>query len=136
MLVARYDDFGWGARFDPETGELGPERALGSGELPQGHYGTLSGHRTVLYRAADVLWLRMGALRVELDGSTKIEHRVVATTCLLTISHGLKLHYPAPQEWDDLGNDLTPFAEAEDFDFGLFIANIAQDPVRAARIYH
>jgi hypothetical protein len=32
-------------------------------------------------------------------------------------------------------DDPTPFAEAEDFDFGLFIANVANDAERRSAIY-
>ncbi|MFD5464828.1 hypothetical protein ACFWIQ_18675 [Kitasatospora sp. NPDC127059] len=41
-----------------------------------------------------------------------------------------------PPQWYGLADDLTPFVEAEDFDLGLFIADVLADPARAARGYH
>ena len=45
------------------------------------------------------------------------------------------LEYALPEPIVPPENDPTPFADAEDFDFGLFLANVASDPGRRDRIY-
>ncbi|MFJ6140559.1 hypothetical protein [Kitasatospora sp. NPDC092286] len=72
---------------------------------------------------------------VRLDDSVDVQHRVVGTDCVLTVSRNIELRYPAPSELYGLKDDLTPFAEAEGFGLGLFVANVVRDPKRSARIY-
>ncbi|NJP80398.1 hypothetical protein HCK01_24355 [Streptomyces sp. AA8] len=41
----------------------------------------------------------------------------------------------APDTLTDPEDDPTAFAEAEDFDMGLFVANVAGDPGRREAVY-
>lgn len=77
--------------------------------------------------------VRVGDRLLPLDG-TEIRHGSDGTSCALAIGE-LTLRYPIPPEWAGLGSDLTPFVELEDFDFGLFVANVANDRARAERLY-
>ncbi|MFE6869291.1 hypothetical protein ACFVFS_22405 [Kitasatospora sp. NPDC057692] len=99
------------------------------------HHGELAATDVVLYREADGLRLRVGEEVVRLDGSIDVQHHVVGADCVLTVGQSIELRYPAPAEWSGLQDDLTPFVEAENFDLGLFVANVAGDPERSARIY-
>ncbi len=140
MLLSSFERFGRVAEFDPATGSL-TEREAGPAATTHGHYGGLAGTRVVLYREAEGLVLRIGDRRVRLDGAGEIRHEVVGAACTLTVGPGdgsapaLELRYPVPPEWELLADDVTAFAEAENFDLGLLIANIAHDPARAARMY-
>jgi hypothetical protein len=44
----------------------------------------------------------------------------------------LSFRYPSGPS---LAGDPTPFVEPEHFDFGLFVANVANDPARLERMY-
>ncbi|MFF2077887.1 hypothetical protein ACFVXG_24410 [Kitasatospora sp. NPDC058162] len=46
-----------------------------------------------------------------------------------------ELRYPVPPQWSGPADDLTPCVDAEDFDLGLFIADVLAGRDRAARIY-
>jgi hypothetical protein len=45
------------------------------------------------------------------------------------------LEYKLQEPIVALEDDPTPFAEPEDFDFGLVVANVANDEGRRSRIY-
>ncbi|MFI9365141.1 hypothetical protein ACIG5E_29435 [Kitasatospora sp. NPDC053057] len=135
MLVAGFDVSGRAADFDPATGRLGPERTVDSGRMTHGHYGQLAGARVVFYRGADGLRIRVGERDTRLDAATAVCHQVVGRQCVLTVGQVTELRYPVPPEWSGLENDLTPFVDAEDFDLGLFVANVLADRDRAARSY-
>ncbi|MFI9163443.1 hypothetical protein [Kitasatospora aureofaciens] len=135
VLLARFDTFGLGADFEPATGELGPERAIGPGQATHGHYGELAGTGVVFYRDTDGLHVRVGERECRVDAATAVRHWVRESECVLAIGQFAELRYPAPSEWSDLEKDMTPFIDAEDFDLGLFIANVARDRDRAERIY-
>lgn len=46
-----------------------------------------------------------------------------------------ELSYPAPEDAVDDAFDPTPFVEKEDFDLGLFVAQVVADPRRKDTIY-
>ncbi|MFD9591266.1 hypothetical protein ACFWA9_00705 [Kitasatospora sp. NPDC059973] len=119
----------------PTHRPLPTERTAGPSDAPHGHYGELAGTPLVLYRHADGLRLWVGGEVIPLDGSVDVLHRVVGSDCVLTVGQYIEIRYPAPLEWYGLQDDLTPFAEAEDFDLGLFTANVVHDPGRSAQIY-
>ncbi|MFD8708426.1 hypothetical protein ACFV1W_38590 [Kitasatospora sp. NPDC059648] len=135
MLVASFDTYGRVAEFDPVTGALGPERDAGPGQVSHGHYGQLACTRVVFYRGVDGLRIRAGERDIRLDAAAGVRHRVVGPECVLAVGQDTELRYPVPPEWAGLEDDLTPFAEAEHFDLGLFVANVLAAPARAARIY-
>jgi hypothetical protein len=133
--VHSFDVFATVGRFNPGTGvlETFPREAGEPG--PEGHFAELDGRLVVLYRAAD-------GLRVACDGRS---WRADASTVRWSDRQGertfslnepgqpaLELRY-RPAELD--ADDLTPLADAEDWDFGLFVAEVVGDADRAARIY-
>ncbi|MER8105535.1 hypothetical protein [Kitasatospora sp. NPDC094016] len=135
MLLASFDLFGRVADFEPATGELSPERAIEPGQETHGHYGALAGTVVVFYRDSDGLHLRVGVGECRIESSAQVRHRIQEPECVLDIDQVAELRYPVPSEWYGLENDLTPFVEAEDFDFGLFIANVVGDQRRVEGIY-
>ncbi|MFE7487308.1 hypothetical protein [Kitasatospora sp. NPDC057541] len=135
MLVASFKTAGLVAHFDPTTGATDHVRSVKPSETACGHYGKLAATDVALYREAGGLRLRVGEEVIRLDGSVDVQHHVVGADCVLTVGQNIELRYPAPPEWYGLKDDLTPFAEAEHFDLGLFVANVAGDPERSARIY-
>ncbi|MFH9347518.1 hypothetical protein [Kitasatospora sp. NPDC017646] len=135
MLVASFDRYGRGAEFDPATGRLGPERTVDSRQVINGHYGQLALARVVFHRGADGLRIRVGERDIRLGTATVVRHRVDGSHFVLTAGQITELRYPVPPERAGQEHDPTPFVEAEDFDPGLFVANVSADPVRAAGIY-
>ncbi|MEU6971834.1 hypothetical protein AB0A71_29670 [Kitasatospora aureofaciens] len=89
----------------------------------------------VFYRDGDGLHLRVGDRECRIDSPSRVRHRIREAECVLDVDQVAELHYPVPSEWYGLENDLTPFVEAEHFDFGLFIANVVGSEVRTGRIY-
>ncbi|MFH8789231.1 hypothetical protein [Streptomyces roseoverticillatus] len=137
IMVRSFDRFGEAAAFDPASGELGPRTRAGSpppGQAPAGHYGELGGVPVVFYRTAGGLRLRLGERDVAVDGRLDIRHERSADRCLLTVGT-TTLTYPAPDTLTDPEDDPTAFAEPEDFDMGLFVANVAGDPGRREAVY-
>ncbi|MBD0689495.1 hypothetical protein [Streptomyces sp. CBMA123] len=135
MLIADFDVYGRAAEFDPATGRLGPARAVDAGQRTHGHYGRVGRTGVVFYRGADGLRIRVGECDIRLDAATTVRHRIVEPECVLTVGRIAELRYPVPPQWYGLAEDLTPFVEAEDFDLGLFVANVLADPDRADRSY-
>ncbi|GAA0441638.1 hypothetical protein ABZ951_02835 [Streptomyces sp. NPDC046215] len=137
IIVRSFDRFDEAAAFDPAGGELGPRARVGSlppGRTPAGHYGELDGVPVVLYRATGGLRLRLGERDVAVDGHVEIRHERSSDRCRLTVG-ATTLTYPAPDTLLDPADDPTPFAEAEDFDLGLFAANVAGDARRRDAVY-
>ncbi|MEU4115411.1 hypothetical protein AB0F71_13055 [Kitasatospora sp. NPDC028055] len=135
MLIADFDTFGRVADFDPATGLLGPGRTADPGQRVHGHYGQLARVGVVFYRATDGLRIRVGEHDTRLDAATAVRHRIVGPQCVLTVGRVAELRYPVPPEWSGPADDPTPFVDAEDFDLGLFIADVLADRARAARVY-
>lgn len=145
MLVHSYDSYLESAEFDPVTGELAtstatPEQADARHAQACGSYGFLGATRVVLYREADTLLLRIAGQVIPLAAPTRIRHVLTMDSCTLTVqpgddpASGVELHYPT-FELFLLDEVVNPFAEAEHHDFGLFIAQLAQNPDRAAALY-
>ncbi|MFG2819774.1 hypothetical protein ACGFX4_10135 [Kitasatospora sp. NPDC048365] len=132
MLVDHFSRSGWVAEFDAGTGAIGGHREASAGERTSGRYEVLGDTPVVLYREAGHLVLRIGVHRVEFE-KARIRHRIGERHCSLLVNE-VTVRYPIPDELYDLADDLTPFVEAEHFDFGLFLAEIARDTDRAARI--
>lgn len=142
MRIESHDRFDHLAEFDPTTGrvqEFG--RATSSPGISvqtMGHYARLSGTIAVLYRLDKSLWLRIGDEARALDRKG-IEVRwahVRGRSTLELLDTGelvASVRYrPGPGGGP---GDPTPFAESEDWDFGLFVQNVLGDESRRARIY-
>lgn len=152
MIIHSFDRFGEIADFDPVTGTLTPgiSNADDLGEIHSpvvGHYAFLAGNLVVLYRMLGVLTLRIGQTVVALDDAVSVLYRRSEGMCEITASTAISastrsddappvhIEYPAPHTIVSLEDDPTPFVEAEDFDFGLFVSNVFNNPKRRSAIY-
>ncbi|MCX5096961.1 hypothetical protein OOK36_51330 [Streptomyces sp. NBC_00365] len=144
MIVRSFDIDEEAAQFDPYTGRLTPLGAMASAAPGSfhGHFGSLAGVTVVLYRSAEGLRLRIGEhTDVLLAGNVIVRHERSGDTCTLTVADTaggppmVELSYPAPEDAVDDAFDPTPFVEKEDFDLGLFVAQVVADPRRKDTIY-
>ncbi len=142
MRVDSHDHFDDVATFDPATGRLEEFHRADRGALPpgplHGHYSRLSGILAVFYRNDGFLWLRVGreARNLDREGCEVRWQNVDGSSSLqLFDRRGLvtSVEY-RPGTWDG-STDPTPFAESEDWDFGLFVTNVLADDARRARMY-
>jgi len=111
-----------------------------SSSLPLvGSYSIVAGERVMFYRWAGCLYLRFGdSLPISLEG-VEADWSAASGQVEFKLKHGnqiaLAQSYPASGELVTLDQDPTPFVEAEDFDFSLFVRNVVSDLARADRIY-
>jgi hypothetical protein len=105
-----------------------------------GHIAQLHGRILCLYRRGGVLHFRVDGEDFELTKNTSVNlervrhdtNRIIVTqegTLLFSWTYQRRVVFP-PLELDP-----TPFVEEEDFDFCLFVYNVANDPERRERIY-
>lgn len=135
----RYDDV---AEFDPATGRLeesGRASSSAAGPIdPQGHYSWLSGTLAVIYRLGGSLWIRIGDESRNLDDAgieVRWEHSCGRSTLDL-IDNGTLVAEVRYQPVSGVGPaDPTPFAESEDWDFGLYVKTVLDNDERRRRIY-
>ena len=113
-----------------------------SGESPLqliGFFSDCAGPRAMLYRRDGALWLRLtGSDPINLTGASAV-WTASRTDALFTITRAgaelLHLTYPLHPDIGSIDSDPTPFIEAEDFDFFLFIRNVVEDQARAERLF-
>lgn len=140
MRVQSHDVFGRAGWFEPETGRFDEKAGDKAVELAQhplsGHYSRLGDQLAVFYRRGDGLRLRVGDLDISLDEGTKVvwsSESGISTFKVLTAGAVvICVSYPAASYVE---GDLTPFVELEDFDFGLFVANVVASEERFNSIY-
>lgn len=128
------------ADFDPCTGRLQETNrdAAANGQPISGHYARLAETLAVLYRHEGALWLRLGAVSQCLDEEgVAVRWSAHLGFSRLSVSKGD--HVRAEVEYANMlhesEGDPTPFAESEDWDFGLFVHNVLTSPERRRRIY-
>lgn len=125
--------------FNERTGNLTEPRPLVAGLLIRGQAGTLGTERVVLYRGAgNQLEIRRGHEVIQIADSTRVEFtsgRTRVLRLLVRSSAVLTVQYEFEGAEADLVEDLTPFTEEEDQDFGLFIAEVLRDAGRRRRIF-
>jgi hypothetical protein len=132
MRVNSFDQWAEVGEFTLSNGELSVlPRADAPGAEPHGVYTYLAGTLTVFYRVDDDLHLRHGDRTIALIGAVA-SWQAGAGVARLQIDD-LVLNYQ--RESGLVEGDVTPFVEDEDFDFGLFVANVLNDPGRRERIY-
>jgi hypothetical protein len=125
----RWSDVG---EFTPTNGELTVlPRADAPPAEPHGAYTYLAGTLTVFYRVDDDLYLRHGNQTIALTGAVA-SWQTGAGRARLQVDELVLAYQPEP---GPVEGDVTSFVEDEDFDFGLFIANVLNDPGRRERIY-
>ncbi len=141
MLIESHDRFGDVARYEPESDRFVEFRR---GEVVEeqlaGHYARLGGELAVFYRDGGVLWLRIGdQVRRVGDGGAVVRWENSEGRSRFGILDGGEevagVEYPSPVRGSGPVNDPTPFAETEDWDFGLFVQRVLADDARRLRIY-
>lgn len=143
MIVHSFDRFDEVSYFDPATGALTPAgpSSDSAAHAVQGHYGSLGGRPVLLYRDSGNLLLRVEGLVVPIDGTASISHSRTDNGSVLLVADNRtgetvdRLEYALPDPVVAPEEDPTPFADPEDFDFGLFISNVANDAERRSIIY-
>lgn len=139
MILQSFDHFDQIAQFDPVNGSLerGPRLKSPGAHAADGWFSDLGHVSVLLYREDGGLWLGVGEERFDLTGDSGIVVRWQrgASTALLSITRGEEqcvVRYPVGPVVS--ADDPTPFAEDEDFDFGLFVANVLSDAERLERV--
>ncbi|MFD0385599.1 hypothetical protein ACFQ2B_34635 [Streptomyces stramineus] len=136
IIVRSFDRFDEAAAFDPAAASSAP--AHGSAPCPRdgpppvttASWTASPSCSTARPAACACGWER----DVAVDGHVEIRHERSSDRCRLTVG-ATTLTYPAPDTLLDPADDPTPFAEAEDFDLGLFAANVAGDARRRDAVY-
>ena len=139
MLLLSHDQFSMVAHFEPADGKLLEIERSDAGDLidqpVEGHYAYLEQLLAVLYRSASGLRLRLGDLDFRIENATRVAWSSDGVTSTLEIEfQGERFSYRY-SAGPSLAGDPTPFVESEHFDFGLFVANVANDPARRERMY-
>lgn len=138
----RFDEF---AELDPATGRIVRRFTEVSKAPPRvsGHYADLSGHTVALFRRRDGnLNLILGEnLIYQLGDDLRVRREENSGMCALVVRNkgGVVagyLEYELPVIDPPLEDDyVSSFVEEKDFDFGLFVQNIANNHARQERIY-
>jgi hypothetical protein len=93
----------------------------------------LNGVLVALYATAGCLTLRVGNKVMVLDKDVEVIANGDSNSRLLTVNQGgnkvVSLIYSI-SDASVSSDDLTPFVENEDFDFGLFVANVTSNAGR------
>ncbi len=134
----RYDKL---AFLDFETGDLEFRSRDNEFDPPinsiQGVFSKMGRHILCLYRYKDALYFRANEKNVELTAESKVllENLCCRRRRLTVKQKGGKvcqITYFRPISLIPPSLDPTPYVEEEDFDFGLFVYNVANDPERRA----
>lgn len=133
MLVQRHDRFDEIAEFSPDSGHL-EQRPRPAGLPPSGTdgwYAILEGTRIVFYRYGGRLWLRADDRVFDLDGDASVDWHLEGAEAVFVAADGegqFVVRYPSGP---DLSDDPTAFVADEDWDLGLFVANVMFDEERS-----
>lgn len=133
MLVQRHDRFDEVGEFSPESGRLDP-RPRPPGLRPgstDGWFAVLDTTLVVFYRHGGRLWLRIGDRVFDLDRDASVDWHLDAGEAVFAAADSdgqVVLRYPSGP---DLADDPTAFVADEDWDLGLFIANVMFDEERS-----
>lgn len=127
----RFNDL---VELDEDSGEWRPTtRSEIEPSQTDGFYSILSNTFCALFRAGNQLYVRIGDKKVELAGDVEISVSGPAETRVLSLkANGTGLSHTYSLSSASIDGDVTPFVEDEDFDFGVFLSNIARNPERQA----
>lgn len=140
MLLQSFDRFDRLAEFDPTSGSWS-EFARQPGAIPKtaGQYGLIGETMVFVYRLGDSVLLRIDGSVVDLDERVSIDVQRSPGHFTISVSRDASLllqwdyqsaALSAPDE-----DDPTAFAQREDCDFALFLANISRDAARRSRLF-
>lgn len=139
MLLQSHENFNYVADFDPRSGHITKMHRSEAGDLLlqtlRGHCSRLGEDNAVLYRLDRELRLRLGGRDLPVGQADRVEWTSDGTTSTLEVEFEGEIASVCYPSGPSLEGDPTPFVEPEHFDFGLFIANVAGDAGRSARIY-
>ena len=144
MLLASHDRFDEMAVFNLSDGRLtilsrDEARASGMSDVA-GFFSALDGHTWIFFRdSAGTLFLKVDDVLLPLDEETHAKHVRGGSRCSLdVIRNGAVIQrfmYEIEPLDPPLELDPTPFVEEEDFDFGLFVANVCGSTERKEAIF-
>jgi hypothetical protein len=142
MRVYSFDQHAEVADFDPTDGTLRTYRrsVAPTRTAPlRGHYASLAREVAVLYRHAGGLkFFRPGVGVIDLDSGVVASWQLVTKNkAQLSFSGvpGLQIVYRSDFNRITAQIAATPNGSREDWDFGLYIANVLKNPERRERLY-
>jgi len=104
-----------------------------------GSFSQIEREIAAFYRWRGELTLRLiGGKPLRLNGKTttwKLNRNRIRFTVCDQITTLFEIDLAASSGFIDIADDPTPFAEAEDFDFLLFVHNVMSSPARRKTIY-
>ena len=143
MLLQSHGSFDLLAEFDAAneafttfSKKSEPERV--SSRKVAGVFEYVGGRRLLLYRLSGVLYVQVDDERMRMnDLSIELMRANNGRVLRLSADGGfmLELGYRLIDLDPALSDDSTAFVEEEDFDFGLFLANLASDQRRQDRMF-
>ena len=140
-ILRCHDRFDDSLLVGPAEDDLTPSCATTHASLPLlGLYSNATGDRMLFYRWDGALRLRFGTSPpVPLSGCTAKWEATQSTARFRLLRSDILLldfTYALSAGFLTAGpDDPTPFAEPEDFDLFLFVANVLETPERAERIF-
>jgi hypothetical protein len=153
MRVNSFDRYNTQGDFEPKSGVVEEfSRDTAHPEPVRGLYTELGSALAVLYRDGDELWLRLGSEKFALDGRFKITWRHVSdgewdhewnltkravseVFISAAESRSITMRYDAGVSYGPPLSMIPTQSDEEDWDFGLFVANVACDPDRRSSIF-
>lgn len=144
VILQSKDEFDQFMELDPGTGEyrfLSRKQYSELEAMPlSGGYSVVDGTIVCLYRTAGFLYLRIGEQEFQVtDDVTSILAREKQFRLFQLVQNGnvlVKFSYHSPVDEGLLRIDPTPFVDAEDFDFFLFVHNVLLQDGRRNRVYN
>lgn len=142
LILQSFDKFDVLAEFDPSTNTFFQHSKAENLSLPpttiSGVFAQLGKTMMLLYRFNKQLYLQIADHKLEISNRVRAS-LIKADFCTLIIKSGediiFRLEYLPLVISPPLETIVTPFAEEEDFDFGLFVHNIINDPGRSLRVF-
>ena len=139
MILQSHSRYDCLADFDHATGQyrLLSKAAVGGNPETKGWFDILSSEFVALYRTDWQLFLRIGEISLVFTDDVQIDVSGPSNRRQLTIKRGDETVSTITYAIDPLfaiEDDPAPTGEPEDFDFGLFLTNIAHHKARKNRI--
>ncbi len=136
----RYNDM---LEFSINTGQIIWHSKQNNPDLAEhpisGHFSVLDDHLIALFRYKGFLHLLVDDDLLKFNHKTSVKLDLVEDQRILRIFQNHQsvytLTYRLQKQSLSLEKDITPFLDAEHFDFGLFVFNVFHDDRRRNRIY-
>ena len=142
MLLQSNDDFDELIELNTLTNQIvyfSKRRDKLAYEKIQGRYSIINNHFLGFYRDKNLLHFRLDDQDFILEENIKFSFTFSGSDRLIHISSENETlssySYSLKDAIIPLEQDITPFIEAEDFDFGLFVFNVIQNAHRRGEIF-